>query len=91
MSESNLEPIERLVKALRRLPGVGEKTATRLAYFMLSAPETRRLLATAGFEIVRTDFVFFFPGCLRSLRALEPHLCGVPFGAQYLVLARRPA
>ena len=29
------EPIERLVKALRRLPGVGEKTATRLAFLPL--------------------------------------------------------
>lgn len=33
------EPIERLVKALRRLPGIGEKTATRLAYFLLAAPD----------------------------------------------------
>ena len=40
MSESSLEPIERLVKALRRLPGIGEKTATRLAYYLLSAPES---------------------------------------------------
>ena len=40
MSESRPEPIERLVKALRRLPGVGEKTATRLAYFLLAAPES---------------------------------------------------
>ena len=39
MSEKRLEPIERLVKALRRLPGIGEKTATRLAYFLLAAPE----------------------------------------------------
>jgi recombination protein RecR len=39
VSESRPEPIERLVKALRRLPGVGEKTATRLAYFLLAAPE----------------------------------------------------
>ena len=39
MSEARPEPIERLVKALRRLPGVGEKTATRLAYFLLAAPE----------------------------------------------------
>ncbi len=33
-------PMERLVKALRRLPGIGEKTATRLAFFLLSAPES---------------------------------------------------
>ncbi len=38
MSESRPGPIERLVNALRRLPGIGEKTATRLAYFLLSAP-----------------------------------------------------
>ena len=34
------EPVERLVRALLRLPGVGEKTATRLAFFLLSAPES---------------------------------------------------
>ena len=32
-------PIERLVAALKRLPGIGEKSATRLAYFLLGAPE----------------------------------------------------
>ena len=32
-------PIERLVAGLRRLPGIGEKSATRLAFFLLSAPE----------------------------------------------------
>ncbi|HTO69610.1 MAG TPA: recombination mediator RecR [Myxococcota bacterium] len=39
MSDARPEPIQRLVKALRRLPGIGEKTATRLAYFLLAAPE----------------------------------------------------
>lgn len=38
MSERALSPIQRLVTALRRLPGIGEKTATRLAYFLLAAP-----------------------------------------------------
>jgi recombination protein RecR len=33
-------PLERLTKALRRLPGIGEKSATRLAFFLLGAPET---------------------------------------------------
>jgi len=32
-------PIRRLIKELSRFPGIGEKTATRLAVFILSAPE----------------------------------------------------
>ncbi len=43
-------PIERLVAALKRLPGGGEKSATRLAFFMLSAPET---LVTELAEAIR--------------------------------------
>lgn len=31
--------MDRLLASLERLPGIGEKTATRLAYFLLSAPE----------------------------------------------------
>ena len=34
-------PIERLVAQLKRLPGIGEKSATRLAFHLLSAPETQ--------------------------------------------------
>jgi recombination protein RecR len=33
------QPIERLVAQLRKLPGIGEKSATRLAYHLLGAPE----------------------------------------------------
>ncbi len=41
-------PIERLVAGLRRLPGIGEKSATRLAFHLLSAPEAHvRELAEA--------------------------------------------
>jgi len=32
-------PIERLVASLKRLPGIGEKSATRLAFYLLGAPE----------------------------------------------------
>ncbi|MCZ6784026.1 MAG: recombination mediator RecR [Proteobacteria bacterium] len=31
--------IERLVSSLKRLPGIGEKSATRLAFYLLGAPE----------------------------------------------------
>jgi recombination protein RecR len=33
------EPIQNLVLALERLPGVGPKTASRLAFYLLRAPE----------------------------------------------------
>lgn len=32
-------PIERLVAGLKRLPGIGEKSATRLAFYLLGAPD----------------------------------------------------
>jgi recombination protein RecR len=34
-------PVERLIASLRRLPCIGEKSATRLAFFLLSAPDDR--------------------------------------------------
>jgi len=41
-------PIERLVSSLKRLPGIGEKSATRLAFYLLGATEASvRELATA--------------------------------------------
>jgi recombination protein RecR len=33
------EPIQNLILALERLPGIGPKTASRLAFFLLRAPE----------------------------------------------------
>ena len=51
----------------------------------------RRMLRAAGFSLVRTDYLFFFPGFLGSLRFLEPALSRFPVGGQYLVLARKDA
>jgi hypothetical protein len=56
----------------------------------LTPPSARRALMAAGFELIRTDFLFVFPSPLRVLRPLERRLAGLPLGAQYLVLARRP-
>lgn len=52
--------------------------------------EARRRLRTAGFEILLTDFLFYFPEILKTLRPLEPWLSKLPLGGQYLVLARKP-
>jgi SAM-dependent methyltransferase len=56
----------------------------------LAPPETRHLLKEGGFEILRTDFLFIFPRMLKPLRALEPLVSRLPFGAQYQVLCRKP-
>jgi SAM-dependent methyltransferase len=56
---------------------------------VISAPEARRLVRTAGLEVMRTDFLFIFPRLLKFLRACEPALSALPLGAQYQVLARK--
>jgi len=55
----------------------------------LSAPETRRLVRQAGFEFLRTDFLFVFPRFLAPLRKVEMFLRRLPMGAQYQVLCRK--
>lgn len=48
MAASSSPAMDRLVTSLKRLPGIGEKSATRLAYHLLSArPEVARELADA--------------------------------------------
>jgi len=48
------DPIARLVRQLARLPGIGEKTAQRLAFHVLEAgPEQARELAEAVVGVVR--------------------------------------
>lgn len=56
----------------------------------ITSTEAKRMLSEAGFEIIRTDFLFYFPRVLRSLRFMELGLRRVPLGAQYQVLCRRP-
>jgi SAM-dependent methyltransferase len=56
---------------------------------LLSPPAARALLTRARFDVVRTDFLFFFPRVLSALRPLERRLVRVPAGAQYLVLCRK--
>jgi SAM-dependent methyltransferase len=55
----------------------------------LPPPESCRLVASARFRVIRTDYLFFFPGYLSWLHPLEKRLNKVPLGAQYQVLARK--
>lgn len=58
------DPITRLVQQLSRLPGIGEKTATRLAFHLIRAPEAHvRELAVALVEVV--DKIRLCPICMN--------------------------
>lgn len=56
----------------------------------LTAVQSRRMLRTAGFKILQTDFLFIFPRFLRWLRWIEPLACRLPLGTQYQILAVKP-
>ncbi len=52
MSNTVPEPVTRLIDAFARLPGVGPKTASRLTYFLLRAPDdVSQSLAAAVVEM----------------------------------------
>jgi SAM-dependent methyltransferase len=55
----------------------------------LSPPESRRLVGLESFRVIRTDYLFFFPGYLTWLHPLEKGLIKVPMGAQYQVFAQK--
>ncbi len=74
-------PLTRL--SMRRVPFDADA-------IMLWPGETRRLLKDRGFEVLFTDYKFFFPRPLAALRFLEPSLRWCVMGAQYLVLCRKP-
>ncbi len=51
--------------------------------------EARRLLRENGFEILQSDYLFFFPRFASPLRKFEGCLSWLPLGGQYLILCRR--
>jgi SAM-dependent methyltransferase len=54
----------------------------------LPPPESRQLVSSE-FSVIRTDYLFFFPGYFSWLHPLEKWLIKMPLGAQYQVLARK--
>ena len=50
-------PIERLVAALKRLPGIGEKSATRLAFYLLGAQDAQVHELAQAIERLKQEIV----------------------------------
>ena len=49
------EPIQNLINALERLPGIGPKSASRLAFFLLRAPEELSLSLAQALTALKTQ------------------------------------
>jgi hypothetical protein len=52
------EPISRLIDELRRLPGIGHKSAQRIASYLLRVPLAEAQRLTAAIEEVRAKIIF---------------------------------
>jgi recombination protein RecR len=68
-----IEPVARLIEALSRLPGIGPKTAQRLTYHLLRAPDAEARQLAAALVAVRDEVVF----CEQCFNISDAPLCPV--------------
>lgn len=73
MSEYNIAPLARLIEQFERLPGIGHKTATRLAYYIISLPEEE----AAKFSDAITDAQKKIHYCKQCGNYTDKELCSV--------------
>jgi trans-aconitate methyltransferase len=53
------------------------------------AKELKNRMKSAGFEVLETNFLFYFPQWLSVFRPIEKYLQKLPMGGQYGVLAKK--
>jgi recombination protein RecR len=68
-----IEPVARLIEAFSRLPGIGPKTAQRLTYHLLRAPDAEARILAAALVDVRDKVVF----CERCFNISDEALCPI--------------
>ncbi|HUG14415.1 MAG TPA: recombination mediator RecR [Thermomicrobiales bacterium] len=67
------EPVARLIDELGRLPGIGPKSASRLAYYLLRAPREQALGLAEAIIDVKERIIL----CSRCFNITESDPCGV--------------
>ena len=67
------EPVIRLIESLSRLPGVGPKTAQRLTYHLLRAPEAEARALAAALVAVRDEIVY----CATCFNITDQPICSI--------------
>ena len=73
MTATLIEPVARLIEAFSRLPGIGPKTAQRLTYHLLRAPDAEARVLAAALVDVRDKVVF----CDRCFNISDQPLCPI--------------
>ena len=68
-----IEPVARLIESFARLPGIGPKTAQRLTYHLLRAPDTEARALAAALIAVREQVVF----CDRCFNISDRPVCAI--------------
>ena len=73
MATAVVEPVARLIEAFARLPGVGPKTAQRLTFYMLRAPDAEARTLARALIAVRDEVVF----CERCFNISDAPVCPI--------------
>lgn len=73
MTSPLIEPVARLIEAFARLPGIGPKTAQRLTYHLLRAPDAEARALAVALVAVRDEVVF----CERCFNISDAPLCPI--------------
>ena len=73
MAATLIEPVARLIEAFSRLPGIGPKTAQRLTYHLLRAPDAEARALARALVAVRDEVVF----CDRCFNISDSPLCRI--------------
>lgn len=73
MATPLIEPVARLIEGFARLPGIGPKTAQRLTYHLLRAPDAEARALAAALIDVRDKVVF----CDRCFNISDAPLCPI--------------
>jgi recombination protein RecR len=68
-----IEPVAKLIEAFNRLPGIGPKTAQRLTYHLLRAPDVEARALASALVAVREEVVF----CERCFNISDAPLCPI--------------
>jgi len=68
-----IEPVEKLIEAFNRLPGIGPKTAQRLTFHILRAPDGEARALASALVAVREEVVF----CERCFNISDSPLCPI--------------